>query len=93
MAYTIHYTRAFEKDVKRLSHSGRYQMAKLKNVIETLAAGGKLEARFKNHRLFHSWKEHFECHIEPDWLLIYKIEETAGNIYFARTGSHSELFG
>ena len=67
-------------------------MFKLKNVLRKLLAGEKLEPKYKNHLLLNNWKNHFECHIEPDLLLIYKIDNTKREIYFARTGSHSELF-
>ena len=86
------YSKKFEKDIKKLSKSGTKNISKLKNAIKKLIAGEKPGPEYKNHLLLHNWKNHFECHIEPDWLLIYKIDKKKGEIYFARTGSHSELF-
>ena len=62
----------------------------LRAVIEKLVAGQSLEPRFRDHQLSGSWKGHRNCHIEPDWILIYRI--TADDLYLERTGSHSELF-
>lgn len=67
-------------------------MSKLKQVIEKLLAGEKLETKYRNHPLFHNWRAHFECHIESDWLSIYKIDTHSKKVVFVRTGSHSELF-
>lgn len=86
------YSKQFEKDVKKISKSGSKNILKLKKVIEQLISEAELNQKYKNHRLFSNWKNHFECHIEPDWLLIYKIDKDSNEIYFARTGSHSELF-
>lgn len=59
-------------------------------VIKKLSKGEKLEAKYRDHRLFGPWKKHRECHIRPDWLLIYRIENDI--LCLERTGSHSELF-
>ncbi|MGD2086190.1 MAG: type II toxin-antitoxin system YafQ family toxin [Candidatus Aminicenantes bacterium] len=82
----------FKKDVKRLAKSGSKDMAKLKEVITKLVNEKKLEEKYKNHPLKSNWKGFFECHIEPDWLLIYRVNEEKEELELARTGSHSELF-
>ena len=91
--YAPVYSKRFEKDIKKMSRSGAKDMDKLKSVVRKLLAGEKLGPKYRNHLLLKNWKDHFECHIEPDWVLIYKIDNMKGEIYFARTGSHSELFG
>ena len=85
----IHYTTQFKKDYKRINKQKK-DLLKLRIVIEKLVAGQSLEARYKDHQLFGNWKGHRDCHIEPDWILIYRI--TSDNLYLERTGSHSELF-
>jgi len=65
-------------------------LLKLRAVIETLLADQPLDPRYKDHQLSGNWKGHSDCHLEPDWILIYRI--TADDLYLERTGSHSELF-
>lgn len=79
----------FKKDIKRLQKRGQ-DMDKLKTVIEKLLANQKLEPKYKDHALTGNWNGYRDCHIEPDWLLIYKISET--HLFLARSGSHSDLF-
>ena len=62
----------------------------LKAVIEKLVAGEKLEPKYRDHQLSGNWKDHRDCHIESDWILIYRIEDE--DLILERTGSHSELF-
>lgn len=85
----IHYTIQFKKDYKRIQKQKK-DITKLKIVIDKLFTGHPLEPKYKDHQLYGNWKEHRDCHIEPDWLLIYRI--TSGDLYLERTGSHSELF-
>lgn len=82
----------FKKDVKRLTKSGSKDMAKLKDVITKLVNEEKLDPGYKNHPLKNNWLGFWECHIEPDWLLIYRINKKRKELELARTGSHSELF-
>ena len=79
----------FKKDIKRLQKRGK-DMKKLKIVIEKLLEGDKLETKYKDHSLTCNWKGYRDCHIESDWLLIYKITKT--HLFLARSGSHSDLF-
>ena len=61
-------------------------------VIEILANGGKLDAKYRDHNLSGNYKCTRECHIEPDWLLIYEIKEDILVLMLSRTGTHSDLF-
>ena len=85
----IHYTTQFKKDYKRISKQNK-DLSKIRNVIEKLVAGQLLEPKYHDHQLSGNWKGHRDCHIEPDWILIYRI--TVDGLYLERTGSHSELF-
>lgn len=86
------YARAFLKDWQRLSHSGRYDMVRLKEVMLLLVANdAPLGPEWLDHCLKGEWADHRECHIGGDFLLIYQVD---GNcINFVRAGTHSELFG
>ena len=83
----------FKKDVKKLSKSGSKNMSKLREVIRKLEREEPLEKEYNPHPLSGNWKDHMECHIEPDWLLIYRIDKKYNELILVRTGSHSELFG
>ena len=85
----IHYTTRFKKDYKRISKQNK-NPDQLKVVIEKLVAGKKLEPKYRDHKLSGDWKGHCDCHIESDWVLIYRIEDKG--LILERTGSHSELF-
>jgi len=83
----------FKADSKRLMRSGRFSEAderKLFDVIERLAKGRRLEQRYRDHALTGNWNNHRECHIKPDLLLIYKIDDDT--LKLVRLGSHSDLF-
>ena len=82
----------FKRDVKRLSQSGSKRMFKLKEVITKLINEEKLDQKYRNHPLKNNWKGFYECHLEPDWLLIYRINNDKQELELARTGSHSDLF-
>ncbi|MBU2493099.1 MAG: type II toxin-antitoxin system YafQ family toxin [Bacteroidetes bacterium] len=83
------YTSQFKKDFKRVSSQGK-DLSKLEVVIETLLIGEKLDQKYKDHSLIGKWKNHRDCHLEPDWVLIYRL--TQDSLILERTGSHSELF-
>lgn len=68
-------------------------MSKLREVIAILEREEELERYYRPHPLSNNWKDHMECHIEPDWLLIYRIDNDHNELILVRTGSHSELFG
>ena len=86
---TIVYTTQFKRDYKKIKKQNR-EINKLKVLIEKLVSEDKLESKYKDHQLAGEFKGYRDCHIEPDWLLIYK--KTADNLILERTGSHSELF-
>ncbi len=83
------FTRQFDKDVKRMQQRVK-NLEKIKIVIRSLIAGERLDLIHRDHRLIGNWQERKECHIESDWLLIYKNEES--RVIFERTGTHSDLF-
>lgn len=84
--YSSRFTREFKKFVK----SGRVDVGKFTEVSDLLLAGRPLLLKHRNHKLHGEFIDHWECHIAPDWLLIYRKTET--HIYFVRIGSHSDLF-
>lgn len=89
------YTREFLKDWQRLSHSGRYDMNRLKEAMTLLIANnGPLPAEWLDHPLTGDWDGHRECHIGGDFLLIYTLDDAGkhGLVVFVRSGTHSELF-
>jgi len=86
---TIRRTSQFKRDVKRMQRQGR-ELENLKRILETLVKGEPLAAKYQDHVLVGQYKGTRECHIEPDWLLIYELTET--EIVLIRTGSHSDLF-
>jgi mRNA interferase YafQ len=81
--------RRFKFDLKRQMRRGR-DMEELIAVVELLAETGTLPAGYYPHRLTGDWKGVWECHIEPDWLLIYEV--TPAEVLLIRTGTHSDLF-
>jgi mRNA interferase YafQ len=80
----------FRKDFKRLLRSGRRDAGLLKAVVADLAHDRPLAPRLRDHALKGEWSDCRECHIQPDWLLIYRLEP--GLLILVRTGSHAELF-
>lgn len=83
------YSSQFKKDYKRIKRQGK-ELAQLKIVITKLLNKEELPAKYKDHKLSGRWKSFRDCHIEPDWLLIYQLTEDT--LILERTGSHSELF-
>jgi mRNA interferase YafQ len=80
----------FRNDFKRQKRHGK-DIADLIAVVELLAEDGELPAAYRAHKLAGEWKGLWECHIEPDWLLIYEV--TANEVLLIRTGTHRDLFG
>lgn len=89
--YTVKFTTQFKKDYKLICKRG-YDAALLQSVVTELAMGNPLPEKNRDHELSGNWKGHRECHILPDWLLIYRIEENVLVLSLTRTGSHSDLF-
>lgn len=79
----------FRKDAKRMIKRGKDEH-KLYGAVETLARTGSLPAELRPHRLVGKWSDFWECHIEPDWLLIYDVSNL--EVLLVRTGTHADLF-
>lgn len=82
--------RRFEADLKRQKRSGK-DIEELIAAVELLADEGELPPAYSPHQLSGEWKGVWECHVEPDWLLIYLVTEI--EVLLIRTGSHADLFG
>ncbi len=82
-------TTAFERDLRRVRRQGR-DLDKLEGVVNLLQDEQPLPARCRAHPLRGNWTGHWDCHVQPDWLLLYKLTET--ELTLVRTGSHAELF-
>ena len=91
MKYSVRYTAAFKRDYKRAIKRNE-TIAKLQAVVDRLRNGEELPAANRDHALSGRWANHRECHIAPDWLLIYQIHENILILELTRTGSHSDLF-
>lgn len=87
---TIRYTNQFKKDFKRARKRGHNE-SHLKIVINQLANDQPLPAQYRDHELIGNYAGIRECHIEPDWLLLYRLEGQT-ELVLVRTGSHSDLF-
>ena len=92
MNLEIVWTTRFKKDYK-LAMRRHMDMDLLDDIIRKLARGETLPDKNKDHDLSGDWVGHRECHILPDWLLIYKIDESVLVLTLTRTGTHSDLFG
>lgn len=91
MKYEIKVSNTFKKDV-RLAQKRNLDLSQLGKVIDLLAAGQPLPRKYKDHPLTGNYKGYRECHIQPDWLLIYQYHHESLYLYLTRTGSHSDLF-
>ena len=89
--YRVIETKRYRKDLKRIQKRG-FRISTLDAVINTLVAGETLPDRFRVHKLTGNYAGYEECHIEPDWLLIYRKEKDKLILLLTRTGSHSDLF-
>ena len=85
----VRFAGAFRKDLKRITKRG-YDRSRLDSIVDVLRAGAALHPSLRAHPLKGEWKGYWECHIAPDWLLIYKV--TDEEVRLARTGTHSDLF-
>lgn len=91
MKYEIKFTNQFKKDLK-LAKKQKKDLDKLFEVVTILADGGTLDARYRDHDLSGNYKGTRECHIEPDWLLVYELRDEVLVLMLYRLGTHSELF-
>ncbi len=89
--YTVKFTGKFKKDYKHAIKQ-KQNIELLDEVIAVLAKGEELDEKYRDHDLRGNWKGHRECHVLPDWLLIYRYEADVLVLTLARLGSHSDLF-
>ncbi|MBQ7988515.1 MAG: type II toxin-antitoxin system YafQ family toxin [Bacteroidaceae bacterium] len=90
-AYRIKTTRQFEKDVKKCIKRG-LPINELRVVMELLSLNGKLPTRYRPHKLSGNYEGKWECHIRPDWLLVWEQNDTELILLFTGTGTHADLF-
>lgn len=88
---TIKYHTLFKKDFKRIKKRG-YDISRLEKIVELPANEVPLPEQFKDHNLSGNYNGFRECHIAPDWLLIYQVNNNELVLVLSRTGSHSDLF-
>ena len=91
MKLNIVVSNQFKKDLKFASKRGS-DIDKLKEVVDKLAEQSVLDKKYNDHNLLGEYKGFRECHIEPDWLLIYRIDKSEVELFLFRTGTHSDLF-
>lgn len=91
LKYTVKFTTQFKKDYKLAIKRG-LKIELLEQIITTLALGDPLSEKTRDHALSGNWDGHRECHIQPDWLLVYYIENDVLVLTLTRTGTHSDLF-
>ncbi len=93
LKYAVKFSSTFGKSLKRIKKQGK-NIEKLRDVIIKLGNGEELDLKYRNHRLIDDryYKNCFECHIEPDWLLIYRYEYEELVLVLIDTGSHSNVF-
>lgn len=91
MKYDVEFTNKFKKELK-IAKKQNQDLNKLYNVIEKLANGEALDIKYRDHELAGKYKGTRECHIEPDWLLVYEIKDEILVLILYRLNSHSELF-
>lgn len=89
--YRLVLSGGFKRDLK-LAVKRKRDIAKMDAVVEMLLSGEPLLEKYKDHNLGGNWARHRECHIEPDWLLIYYVEDDVLTLTLTRTGMHSDLF-
>lgn len=85
----LRYTNQMKRDLRLAAKRGK-DLKRLKTVTDLLQASASLPEKYRNHKLSGIYKDHWECHIEPDWLLIYLL--SLRELILVRTGTHSELF-
>ena len=90
--YSFNYSTRFKKDHKRCMRRG-YNMSLFYVIMPLLEESGNVSGNYSPHKLSGIFEGYWECHIKPDWLLIWKINETDKTIDLVRTGSHSDIFG
>lgn len=92
MAYRLFTTRTFDKDLKRCKKRG-YPMAELRVVLNQLIENGCVDKKYRPHVLLGDRKGQWECHIKPDWILVWKQDDDELTLLMMNTGTHADLFG
>lgn len=87
----VYFSGKFRRDYKRIQKQGK-DVNRLLKIVDILAAEQPLAPKYRDHAMTGDFIGHRECHIEPDWLLVYKVERDALLLTLTRTGSHSDLF-
>lgn len=91
MTYHIKFTNIYKKSYKRAKKRG-LNLKLLDDVVEALGQGHKLDAKYRDHTLHGNWEGFRECHIQPDWLLIYLVENDVLTLTLVETGTHADIF-
>ncbi len=91
MKYIVKMKKEYKKGLRLMKKRGK-NLNLLVDVINQLANGNRLATKYNDHKLHGNYKDYRECHIEPDWLLIYKIENDKLILTLTDTGTHSDLF-
>ena len=89
---TVRQTAQFKRDLKKARKQGK-EMAAMDKAVSLLQNREPLPPKFKDHALTGDWKGYRECHVSPDWLLVYLVEDDILVLTLTRTGSHAEIFG
>lgn len=89
--YEIKPTRRFQKDIKLMQKQG-FVIQRLHQIVSLLADGLPLPESCRDHSLSGNWAGYHECHVQPDWLLVYHLEQDLLVLVLTRTGTHSDLF-
>lgn len=89
--YSVDYTNRFKKDLKRCFKRG-LDISKIQQAVKLLELNGELPAEYKPHKLIGNKGGQWECHIQPDWLMIWEQNDKQLTLLFLQTGTHSDLF-
>ena len=89
--YKVQYSNKFKKQLKNLRARG-YDMTLFETVVTMLSQGKPLPEKYSDHRLNGKWQGYRDCHIQPDWILIYRIDKGVLTLYLTETGTHADLF-
>ena len=89
--YELEYTGSFKKDYKRIQKRG-YDIELLITIFEQLTISANVNTEYKPHKLLGKYAGYWECHIKPDWLLIWEVNEQKQSVILHYTGTHSDLF-
>ena len=93
MTYHIKFTTAYKKSYKRAKNKKRgLNLKLLDDVVDVLRQGHKLDAKYRDHELHGNWAGFRECHIQPDWLLVYLVENDILTLTLVETGTHADIF-